>query len=120
MPLSRTVPFAMRSSSFRRFHPRASARRSGPLGRRQCRAAAQDGRQGAQQDRRAVAIPAAQLPRRPGGFGAAVIEFDASGLDSASLRSAGKELLSLALIDARNHTLRWASTLEAAADGAAL
>ena len=28
MPLSRTVPFAMRSSSFRRFHPRASARRS--------------------------------------------------------------------------------------------
>jgi len=49
-----------------------------------------------------------------------VIEFDASGLDSASLRSAGKELLSLALIDARNHTLRWASALEAAADGAAL
>jgi len=49
-----------------------------------------------------------------------VIEFDASGLDSASLRSAGKELLSLALIEARNHTLRWASALEAAADGAAL
>ena len=49
-----------------------------------------------------------------------MIEFDASGLDSASLRSAGKELLSLALIDARNHTLRWASALEAAADGAAL
>jgi len=49
-----------------------------------------------------------------------VIEFDASRLDSASLRSAGKELLSLALIEARNHTLRWASALEAAADGAAL
>ena len=49
-----------------------------------------------------------------------MIEFDTSGLDSASLRSAGKELLSLALIDARNHTLRWASALEAAADGAAL
>ena len=49
-----------------------------------------------------------------------MIEFDASGLDSASLRSAGKELLSLALIEARNHTLRWASALEAAAGGAAL
>jgi len=49
-----------------------------------------------------------------------VIEFDASGLDSASLRSAGKELLSLALIDARNNTLRWASAFEAAAGGAAL
>lgn len=49
-----------------------------------------------------------------------MIEFDASGLDSASLRSAGKELLSLALIDARNHTLRWASALEAAADGQGL
>jgi hypothetical protein len=49
-----------------------------------------------------------------------VIEFDASRLDSASLRPAGKELLSLALIEARNHTLRWASALEAAADGAAL
>ena len=44
-----------------------------------------------------------------GAVGAAVIEFDASGLDSASLRRAGKELLSLALIDARNHTLRWAT-----------
>ena len=49
-----------------------------------------------------------------------MIQFDASGLDSASLRSAGKELLSLALIDARNHTLRWASALEAAAQGRAL
>jgi len=49
-----------------------------------------------------------------------VIEFDTSRLDSASLRSAGKELLSLALIDARNHTLRWATALEAVADGAAL
>ena len=76
--------------------------------------------QGPQQDRRAGALPAAQLPRPRGRLGAAVIEFDASGLDSASLRSAGKELLSLALIDARNHTLRWATALEAAADGAAL
>jgi ergothioneine biosynthesis protein EgtB len=49
-----------------------------------------------------------------------VIVLDASSLDGASLRSAGKELLSLALIDARNHTLRWASALEAAADGRAL
>ncbi len=49
-----------------------------------------------------------------------MIEFDASRLDSASLRSAGKELLSLALIDARNHTLRWATALAAARDGRAL
>jgi ergothioneine biosynthesis protein EgtB len=41
-------------------------------------------------------------------------------VDHASLRTAGKELLSLALIDARNHTLRWAAALEGAADGAAL
>jgi ergothioneine biosynthesis protein EgtB len=31
---------------------------------------------------------------------------------SPQLRSAGKDLLSLALIDARNHTLRWASLFE--------
>ncbi len=49
-----------------------------------------------------------------------MIELDASGLDSASLRSAGKELLSLALIDARNHTLRWAAAFETAAGGRAL
>jgi gamma-glutamyl hercynylcysteine S-oxide synthase len=46
-----------------------------------------------------------------------VIEFDASRLDGASLRRAGKELLSLALIDARNHTLRWATALAAVRDG---
>jgi gamma-glutamyl hercynylcysteine S-oxide synthase len=45
-----------------------------------------------------------------------VIQLDAAGLDSASLRVAGKELLSLALIDARNHTLRWAAAFEAAGD----
>ena len=33
-----------------------------------------------------------------------MIEFDVSGRDGASLRRAGKELLSLALIDARNQT----------------
>jgi iron(II)-dependent oxidoreductase len=49
-----------------------------------------------------------------------MIELDASGLDSESLRSAGKELLSLALIEARNHTLRWAAAFEAAGDRDAL
>ncbi|HEY3634720.1 MAG TPA: hypothetical protein VGK95_06695, partial [Caldimonas sp.] len=49
-----------------------------------------------------------------------MIEFDASGLDNASLRSAGKERLSLALIEARNHTLRWAAAFEAAGDREAL
>jgi ergothioneine biosynthesis protein EgtB len=43
-----------------------------------------------------------------------------ANFDGATLRSAGKELLSLALIDARNHTLRWASALEGAAGGVAL
>jgi ergothioneine biosynthesis protein EgtB len=49
-----------------------------------------------------------------------VTGFDATGLDSATLRSAGRELLSLALIEARNHTLRWAAALEAADGGRAL
>jgi hypothetical protein len=49
-----------------------------------------------------------------------VTEFAVAALDHATLRSAGKELLSLALIDARNHTLRWAAALETAAGGAAL
>ena len=62
----------------------------------------------------AAIVPGARSRREP------VIEFDASRLDSASLRSAGKELLSLALIDARNHTLRWATALAAAGDGRAL
>jgi len=35
-------------------------------------------------------------------------------VDSPQMRQAGKELLSLALMDARNHTLRWAAALEAA------
>ena len=95
---------------------RGRADRSGVLGLRQRRAARQDDRARPQQDERAGALSCrstagAQRER----VGAAVIEFDASGLDSASLRRAGKELLSLALIDARNHTLRWASALEAAA-----
>ena len=49
-----------------------------------------------------------------------MIELNVAGFDSASVRSAGKELLSLALIEARNHTLRWASALETVAAGRAL
>jgi ergothioneine biosynthesis protein EgtB len=60
------------------------------------------------------------VSRDRGRVGAGVTEFDPTGLDSASLRSAGKELLSLALIEARNHTLRWAAALEAADGGRAL
>ena len=45
---------------------------------------------------------------------------DAGRLDAGPLRSAGKELLSLALIEARNHTLRWAAALETADEGRAL
>lgn len=37
---------------------------------------------------------------------------DTANLDSPRIRRAGKELLSLALIDARNHSLRWAAALE--------
>ncbi|MDQ6684570.1 MAG: hypothetical protein M3Z16_05525, partial [Pseudomonadota bacterium] len=40
--------------------------------------------------------------------------------DFSALRSAGKEPLSLALIETRNETLRWATALESALDGAAL
>jgi len=39
---------------------------------------------------------------------------DIANLDSAQMRRAGKELLSLALMDARNHSLRWAAAFEAA------
>ena len=45
---------------------------------------------------------------------------DAGRLEAGPLRSAGKELLSLALIEARNHTLRWAAALETADEGRAL
>ena len=41
-------------------------------------------------------------------------------MDSSRLRSAGKDPLSLALIDARNHTLRWIAACESALGGAAL
>jgi ergothioneine biosynthesis protein EgtB len=50
----------------------------------------------------------------------AVTAFDPPDSDGANLRRAGKELLSLALIEARNHTLRWATALEASDGGRAL
>ncbi|WP_371262093.1 SUMF1/EgtB/PvdO family nonheme iron enzyme [Rhizobacter sp. Root404] len=40
-------------------------------------------------------------------------------VDTAQMRRAGRELLSLALMDARNHSLRWAAAFEGAACGAA-
>jgi iron(II)-dependent oxidoreductase len=49
-----------------------------------------------------------------------MMELSPSGLDHARLRAAGKEVLSLALIDARNRTLAWAAAFEAALDGQAL
>jgi iron(II)-dependent oxidoreductase len=49
-----------------------------------------------------------------------VLDIEAPNVDSSHMRGAGKDLLSLALIDARNHTLRWISACEAALGGAAL
>jgi gamma-glutamyl hercynylcysteine S-oxide synthase len=40
-------------------------------------------------------------------------------LDTPQMRHAGRDLLSLALMDARNHSLRWAAAFEAAPIGAA-
>ena len=42
-----------------------------------------------------------------------------ANVDTAQMRHAGKELLSLALMDARNHSLRWAAAFEGAPAGAA-
>ena len=42
---------------------------------------------------------------------------DIANVDSARMRRAGRELLSLALIDARNHALRWVAAFEAAPGG---
>lgn len=39
-------------------------------------------------------------------------------VDTAQMRHAGKELLSLALMDARNHSLRWAAAFEGSKAGA--
>ena len=37
---------------------------------------------------------------------------EVANVDTAYMRRAGKEMLSLALMDARNHTLRWAIAFE--------
>ena len=42
-----------------------------------------------------------------------------ANVDTAQMRHAGRELLSLALMDARNHSLRWAAAFEDSAAGAA-
>lgn len=42
------------------------------------------------------------------------LDFEAPAVDAAQMRRAGRELLSLALMDARNHTLRWLAAYEAA------
>jgi iron(II)-dependent oxidoreductase len=49
-----------------------------------------------------------------------VLDIEAPNVESARMRNAGKEVLSLALIDARNHTLRWIAACEEALGGAAL
>ena len=49
-----------------------------------------------------------------------MLDIEAPNVDSARIRRAGKELLSLALIDARNHTLRWVSACEKALGSSAL
>ena len=48
------------------------------------------------------------------------MELRTSSLDDARLRSAGKDVLSLALIDARNRTLAWATAFDGALGGQAL
>ena len=45
-----------------------------------------------------------------------MIELQSSGIDYARLRQGGRDVLSLALIDARNRTLAWARRLEEAPD----
>ncbi len=42
-----------------------------------------------------------------------------ANVDTAQMRHAGRELLSLALMDARNHSLRWAAAFEGSAASAA-
>src|SRR4051812_38108079 len=49
-----------------------------------------------------------------------VLDIEAPSVESARMRSAGKDLLSLALIDARNHTLRGIGAGEPARGGGAL
>ena len=46
-----------------------------------------------------------------------MLDFEVANPDATRIRSAGKDVLSLALIDARNHTLRWISAFETALGG---
>lgn len=46
-----------------------------------------------------------------------MLDFEAPPIESAQMRRAGRELLSLALMDTRNHSLRWMSAIEAALPG---
>ncbi|HEX7437000.1 MAG TPA: hypothetical protein VF308_09840, partial [Caldimonas sp.] len=59
-----------------------------------------------------------ERPRRPRDKD--VLDIEAPNVDSSRMRCAGKDVLSLALIDARNHTLRWIAACEAGLGGAAL
>ena len=43
-----------------------------------------------------------------------MLDIEVAAIPSARIRTAGKDLLSLALMDARNHTLRWISACERA------
>ena len=43
-----------------------------------------------------------------------MLDIEVAAISSARMRTAGKDLLSLALMDARNHTLRWISACERA------
>ena len=49
-----------------------------------------------------------------------MLDIEAPNVDSARMRRAGKELLSLALMDSRNHTLRWIAAYERALGPAAM
>ncbi|WP_310734485.1 selenoneine synthase SenA [Piscinibacter defluvii] len=49
-----------------------------------------------------------------------MLDIEAPNVDSARMRRAGKELLSLALMDSRNHTLRWIAAYERALGAAAM
>lgn len=49
-----------------------------------------------------------------------MLDIEAPNVDSARMRRAGKELLSLALMDSRNHTLRWIAAYERALGAVAM
>src|ERR1700754_2797261 len=50
----------------------------------------------------------------------ALLDYEVSNPDATRIRSASRDVLSLALIDSRNHTLRWISALETGLGGAHL